>query len=284
MSAGSRSGTCRGSRGSACRSAGRSRPRDRQPRRSPTSSASFMASRCQEDLAGQRQQPRRLRRAASERDERAVRVVEVDRSRFRPTGAGTRPAASAPLAKPAGRRLTRIGHRCEAALQVVEDEARRRPSPSTATIVCSPRGHHERLRPRARPQLRRARRPRGRPRRLEEPCAARARTFARASGTPPAGHLPSSTSTAASTCGEISSRSARAAAASMASDALPERLQPCGAVGQIVRKFFADRGTHLAAMIAYFALMSFVPLVFLALVAVRARAPRQARRATSSGS
>ena len=33
----------------------------------------------------------------------------------------------------------------------------------------------------------------------------------------------------------------------------------------ILRKFFADRGTHLAAMIAYFALLSFVPLLFLAL-------------------
>src|SRR5437016_473230 len=33
----------------------------------------------------------------------------------------------------------------------------------------------------------------------------------------------------------------------------------------IVAKFFADRGTHLAAMVAYFALPSFVPLVFLAL-------------------
>lgn len=32
-----------------------------------------------------------------------------------------------------------------------------------------------------------------------------------------------------------------------------------------MRKFFADRGTHLAAMVAYFALLSFVPLVFLAL-------------------
>jgi membrane protein len=32
-----------------------------------------------------------------------------------------------------------------------------------------------------------------------------------------------------------------------------------------VRKFFADRGTHLAAMVAYFALLSFVPLVFLTL-------------------
>ncbi len=33
----------------------------------------------------------------------------------------------------------------------------------------------------------------------------------------------------------------------------------------ILRKFFADRGTHLAAMIAYFALLSFVPLLFLSL-------------------
>jgi membrane protein len=33
----------------------------------------------------------------------------------------------------------------------------------------------------------------------------------------------------------------------------------------LVGKFFADRGTHLAAMIAYFALLSFVPLTFLAL-------------------
>jgi membrane protein len=34
---------------------------------------------------------------------------------------------------------------------------------------------------------------------------------------------------------------------------------------QLVHKFFADRGTHLAAMVAYFALLSFVPLIFLAL-------------------
>jgi len=33
----------------------------------------------------------------------------------------------------------------------------------------------------------------------------------------------------------------------------------------LVHKFFADRGTHLAAMVAYFALVSFVPLIFLAL-------------------
>ena len=33
----------------------------------------------------------------------------------------------------------------------------------------------------------------------------------------------------------------------------------------VLAKFFADRGTHLAAMVAYFALLSFVPLVFLAL-------------------
>jgi membrane protein len=36
-------------------------------------------------------------------------------------------------------------------------------------------------------------------------------------------------------------------------------------MGAVLRKFFADRGTHLAAMIAYFALLSFVPLLFLAL-------------------
>jgi membrane protein len=36
-------------------------------------------------------------------------------------------------------------------------------------------------------------------------------------------------------------------------------------VRRVLRKFFADRGTHLAAMIAYFALLSFVPLLFLAL-------------------
>jgi membrane protein len=33
----------------------------------------------------------------------------------------------------------------------------------------------------------------------------------------------------------------------------------------VITKFFSDRGTHLAAMIAYFALLSFVPLLFLAL-------------------
>jgi membrane protein len=35
------------------------------------------------------------------------------------------------------------------------------------------------------------------------------------------------------------------------------------ALPQPLRKFFADRGPHLAAMIAYFALLSFVPLLFL---------------------
>src|SRR5256714_9146346 len=34
---------------------------------------------------------------------------------------------------------------------------------------------------------------------------------------------------------------------------------------RVLSKFFADRGTHLAAMIAHFALLSFVPLLFLAL-------------------
>jgi membrane protein len=34
---------------------------------------------------------------------------------------------------------------------------------------------------------------------------------------------------------------------------------------QLVTKFYGDRGPHLAAMVAYFALLSFVPLIFLAL-------------------
>ena len=34
---------------------------------------------------------------------------------------------------------------------------------------------------------------------------------------------------------------------------------------KLIEKFFADRGTHLAAMIAYFALLSFVPLLFVTL-------------------
>jgi membrane protein len=36
-------------------------------------------------------------------------------------------------------------------------------------------------------------------------------------------------------------------------------------VSAVFEKFLADRGTHLAAMIAYFALLAFVPLLFLAL-------------------
>ena len=43
---------------------------------------------------------------------------------------------------------------------------------------------------------------------------------------------------------------------------MPKRVWTTGDLWQ---KFFADRGTHLAAMIAYFALLSFVPLTFLAL-------------------
>ena len=47
---------------------------------------------------------------------------------------------------------------------------------------------------------------------------------------------------------------------------LPADTAPCARRSEaVVRKFFADRGTHLAAMVAYFALLSFVPLVFLAL-------------------
>jgi membrane protein len=53
-------------------------------------------------------------------------------------------------------------------------------------------------------------------------------------------------------------------------DKLPARVGvPVGSAAAssraLVEKFLADRGTHLAAMIAYFALLSLVPLVFLAL-------------------
>ena len=40
-----------------------------------------------------------------------------------------------------------------------------------------------------------------------------------------------------------------------------------------VKKFYEDRGPHLAAMIAYFALLSFLPLVFLALALLGLAAP-----------
>ena len=42
-------------------------------------------------------------------------------------------------------------------------------------------------------------------------------------------------------------------------------LVQLGTVRVPIEKFYADRGTHLAAMIAYFALLSFVPLLFLTL-------------------
>ena len=43
------------------------------------------------------------------------------------------------------------------------------------------------------------------------------------------------------------------------------RREDTAAMRHVLAKFFADRGPHLAAMIAYFALLSLVPLVFLAL-------------------
>src|SRR5581483_1205974 len=46
---------------------------------------------------------------------------------------------------------------------------------------------------------------------------------------------------------------------------LRARVASHSSLGAVARKFFADRGTHLAAMIAYFALLSFVPLLFTSL-------------------
>jgi membrane protein len=67
---------------------------------------------------------------------------------------------------------------------------------------------------------------------------------------------------AASTWDEISVRSASAAAASTGETILPVVRRP---LAQPLAKFFADRGTHLAAMIAYFGLLSSVSLIFLLL-------------------
>ena len=70
----------------------------------------------------------------------------------------------------------------------------------------------------------------------------------------------SSNSTAASICEEISVSSSSAAFGPVMAERLASRE-----MREVFSKFFADRGTHLAAMIAYFALLSFVPLLFLAL-------------------
>ena len=45
----------------------------------------------------------------------------------------------------------------------------------------------------------------------------------------------------------------------------------------VLGKFLRDRGTHLAAMIAYFALLSFVPLLFLALSLIGLAGSRTSR-------
>ena len=92
------------------------------------------------------------------------------------------------------------------------------------------------------------------------------------------------------TCEEISVRSASAWGASMA----PEHTAGRAASGDSgvrlsgcrsgAAKFFADRGTHLAAMIAYFALLSFVPLLFLSLVAARRSRTRRTRARSSCAS
>src|SRR6185503_7392923 len=73
----------------------------------------------------------------------------------------------------------------------------------------------------------------------------------------------SSKTTAALIWDEISVRSASACWASMRGSlgSGPMRVRR----RDLLQKFFADRGPHLAAMIAYFALLSFVPLTFLSL-------------------
>src|SRR5436305_2071849 len=103
---------------------------------------------------------------------------------------------------------------------------------------------------------------------LTSSAAASRSAAARANGSPSGSVEPttlplSSNTTAVWICDETSVRSASACCASMR---LQSRVRPVRVRRRdLWGKFYADRGTHLAAMIAYFALLSFVPLTFLAL-------------------
>jgi membrane protein len=86
--------------------------------------------------------------------------------------------------------------------------------------------------------------------------------------TPPTPTDPDALPTDESTghCRRTRRQSPRVLNVGVASDASGQAALPAILPGVRVpiEKFFADRGPHLAAMIAYFALLSFVPLVFLA--------------------
>src|SRR3954447_23632745 len=103
---------------------------------------------------------------------------------------------------------------------------------------------------------------------LTSSAAASSSAAARAKGSPSASVEPttlplSSKTTAVWICDETSVRSASACCASIR---LQSRVRPVRVRRRdLWGKFYADRGTHLAAMIAYFALLAFVPLTFLAL-------------------
>src|ERR1044071_4646533 len=95
--------------------------------------------------------------------------------------------------------------------------------------------------------------------------AASASLPARSSSTVDPRTVPSrSKTTAVSTWVEISVRSASAWAVAATGPTLPQPiLRSMPALPEPLGKFFRDRGPHLAAMTAYFALLSFVPLLFL---------------------
>src|SRR5205085_12103670 len=100
--------------------------------------------------------------------------------------------------------------------------------------------------------------------------ALRAMRPARSSSTVAASTLPSrSSTTAASIWVEISLSCASGSAAGGTRLTLTDtysELMP--SLPQPLSKFYADRGPHLAAMIAYFALLSSVPLLFLTISAL----------------
>ena len=178
-----------------------------------------------------------------------------------------------------------LAEAAQAALEVIERRGpRSAPSWWSRQSPGRRRGRRRHCRPGVR---RRAARPPCRPR----PAPLRARSSsgaseasspARSSSTVEASTVPSRSKTTALWIWlEISVRSASAWAVAIGSDANTAHTPGhARSAGEVLRR----RGPHLAAMIAYFALLSFVPLLFLTISAARARGAAPTSRATWSPS
>src|SRR3954469_18314086 len=274
----SRTGTCRGSTSSDGRTEGRSHLPDMRSRGARGRARPAPSER--EQLVGDRQQPLRLCGPLAEGVHRAVVGVEVDAFAFprRATAqehrADERPGREQrardeltrrhlpPCPSPVpGRGPARAAPRSSAGTS----SGRRRRGPRSARASSSPQSGARR-----RARRRRCRRwsppPVARPRAAAPPRpragASRRRRAVRLRARRPGSTRPSRR--------RERSRRRRAPAARFPSDRQSPGPRPslrayCRAMRRVLSKFFADRGTHLAAMIAYFALLSFVPLLFLAL-------------------